>query len=354
VRQLVALSAAAVLVASAVMTGLVRRFTLSLGVMDIPNERSSHSAATPRGGGLSIALTCSAGVAVFAACGVVGPRLLASLLGGGGMVAAVGFLDDRRPVPARWRLAVHALAAAWAVAWLGGLPPLQVGDHLLSSGWLGYALGMLGIVWALNLFNFMDGIDGIAASEAVFVSIGGVLLSLSSHSMEVPAAACIFAAACAGFLLWNWPPARIFMGDVGSGYLGYVLAVLAIAAARDNPVAAWVWLILGGAFFVDATVTLIRRLLLGERIHEAHRSHAYQRLSRRWRSHRPVTLAVIALNVLWLLPAAWYAQRYPRFALWILAGAFAPLIVVVIAAGAGSVERTRPMKPPAAGPPHTL
>jgi Fuc2NAc and GlcNAc transferase len=164
-------------------------------------------------------------------------------------------------------------------------------------------------------------------------------LSLQTASTDVAAVACILCAASAGFLIWNWPPAKIFMGDVGSGYLGYVIAVLAMAATRDNPAAVWVWLILGGVFFVDATVTLARRSLLGERLDEAHRSHAYQWLARRWRSHRRVTLSVLAVNVFWLLPAAWLAMRYPRAALWSLAGAFAPLIILAIAAGAGRREQ---------------
>lgn len=332
-------TAAVVLVVSAAMTEMVRRYALSHGVMDIPNARSSHATATPRGGGLSIVVACTATLVVFAALGTVQSPLLIALLVGGGMVAAIGFLDDRRPMPAALRLAVHIAAAAWAVAWLGGLPAIRVGNLVFSAGWFGYVLGVLGIVWTLNLFNFMDGIDGIAASEAVFVGGGAILLSLPVVSTDVAAVACIFCAASAGFLIWNWPPAKIFMGDVGSGYLGYVIAVLAMAATRDNPVAVWVWLILGGVFFVDATVTLARRSLLGERLHEAHRSHAYQWLARRWRSHRRVTLSVLAVNVFWLLPAAWLAMRYPRFALWSLAGAFVPLIVLAIAAGAGRREQ---------------
>jgi Fuc2NAc and GlcNAc transferase len=214
-----------------------------------------------------------------------------------------------------------------------------VGNLVFSSGWFGYVLGVLGVVWTLNLFNFMDGIDGIAASEAVFVGGGAILLGLHTASTDVAAVACILCAASAGFLIWNWPPAKIFMGDVGSGYLGYVIAVLAMAATLDNPVAVWVWLILGGVFFVDATVTLARRSLMGERLHEAHRSHAYQWLARRWRSHRRVTLSVLAVNVFWLLPAAWLAMRYPQFAVWSLTGAFVPLIILAIAAGAGLREQ---------------
>jgi Fuc2NAc and GlcNAc transferase len=332
----------AVLGVSVVMTGLVRRFALSHGVLDIPNERSSHTTATPRGGGVSIVVACTAALVVFVALERVESRLAIALLGGGLIVAAIGFLDDRRPIPAALRLAVHVLAAGWAVAWLGGLPLLRVGHLVWESGWLGYCLGVLGIVWTLNLFNFMDGIDGIAASEAICVAGGAVLLSLHAGSGDVPVMASIFCAASAGFLIWNWPPAKIFMGDVGSGYSGYVIAVLAMAATRDNAVAVWVWLILGGAFFVDATVTLIRRVLRGEPVHEAHRSHAYQWLARRWGGHLPVTVSVIAVNVLWLLPAAWFATRYPELALWILGVAWAPLIIAAIVAGAGRPERTSP------------
>jgi Fuc2NAc and GlcNAc transferase len=153
--------------------------------------------------------------------------------------------------------------------------------------------------------------------------------------------AVIFAAACAGFLVWNWAPARIFMGDAGSGFLGFFLAVLALAAAREHPTALLVWLVLGGVFFVDATVTLARRLLRGERVQDAHRSHAYQWLSRRWRSHSKVTLAVLALNGMWLVPAAWVAARFPAQAGWVTLLALLPVTVVTVYAGAGKREHPR-------------
>jgi Fuc2NAc and GlcNAc transferase len=338
--ELTLLIGAATLLASATLTYLVRRLALSRGLLDVPNARSSHSKPTPRGGGLAIVLAASAGFCALYGAGVLDSDLFIALTGGGTTIAVVGLLDDRKPLPAGVRFAVHVAAAAWAMVWLGGLPPLRLGASLVNLGWAGHVLAVLGIVWTLNLFNFMDGIDGIAASEAVFVAAsGGSLLLIAGLSPPVPTAALVFAAACAGFLPWNWPLARIFMGDVGSGYLGYTIAVLAIAATRDSPVFAWVWLLLGGAFFVDATVTLARRILRGERPHVAHRSHAYQWLARRWGSHRPVTLAVIAVNVLWLLPSAWVAANYPPLALWILAGAFAPLIIVALAAGAGRQER---------------
>jgi Fuc2NAc and GlcNAc transferase len=324
------------LVAAALLTGLVRRIAAGRGVLDVPNPRSSHQVPTPRGGGLAIVVVTTTCLLVLALRGLFRWDVLAALTGGGLVVALVGFVDDRRSLSAAVRLGVHFSAALWALLCLGGLPPLDVRGVVFAPGWVGYALGALGIVWTLNLFNFMDGIDGIAASEAAFVALGGAALSaLAGGTAEVTFGGLLLGAACLGFLTWNWPPARIFLGDVGSGYLGYVLAVLALAAARANPTALWTWLVLGGVFFVDATLTLFRRTARGERIHQAHRSHAYQLLAQRWGSHRRVTLTVTAVNVLWLLPCALLTTVYPARAPWITLGALAPIVVVVVIAGAG-------------------
>jgi Fuc2NAc and GlcNAc transferase len=269
--------------------------------------------------------------------GTLRSELLVAMAGGGLAVAVVGFIDDRRPVRPAVRLAVHVGAALWALFWVGGLGPLQIGAHPVALGAFGYLLGVLGLVWVLNLFNFMDGIDGIAASEATFVTWGGAWLTAAAApaSAGVAGAAIVFGAACLGFLCWNWPPARVFMGDVGSGYVGYLIGVLALAATRYNPAAIWVWLILGGVFFVDATLTLALRVLRGERAHQAHREHAYQHLARRWSSHGKVTVTVLAVNLAWLLPCAVLAARNPQRALTFVGLAFAPLAVVAIAIGAG-------------------
>jgi Fuc2NAc and GlcNAc transferase len=324
--------------ASAVLTQAMRRLGVSHGLLDVPNERSSHTRPTPRGGGVAIVATCAAGFALLAALQRIDAALFAAL-SGGLVVAGVGFLDDRRPLPAFIRLAAQAAVAAWAVAWFGGLPALRVGAHVVSFGWLGYVFATLGMIWAVNLFNFMDGIDGIAASEAIFVALAGAAVTLArGGSTGVALAAVVFAAACGGFLPWNWPPARIFLGDVGSGYLGYVIVVLAVAATRDDPAALWVWLILGGAFFTDATVTLVRRALRHERVHQAHRSHAYQWLARRWDSHTKVTLSVAAINLVWLLPCAVLATLRPEYSLFCAITALGVLAVLAIAVGSGRPE----------------
>jgi Fuc2NAc and GlcNAc transferase len=319
-----------------VLTWWVRRVALARGLLDQPNDRSSHSIPTPRVGGIAIVIAASAGMLLLLGAGQLDLKLAIALIGGGSAIAAVGFMDDRRRLSARVRFAVHVVAALWALMWLGGLPPLRIGGHITALGPAGYALGVLAIVWVLNLFNFMDGIDGIAASEAIFIVCGATLAAAATGATT--GAALVLGAASGGFLLWNWPPAKIFMGDVGSAYLGYLIGVLAVAATRDDAAAVWIWLTLGGVFFVDATATLIRRALRRERLHQAHRSHAYQRLARRWASHGRATTLVLAINCCWLLPCALFAVRHPALAAWTVVVALAPLAVLAFLTGAGRAE----------------
>ncbi|MGE0189098.1 MAG: glycosyltransferase family 4 protein [Steroidobacteraceae bacterium] len=321
------------------ITAGVRRYALATQLLDHPNVRSSHTVPTPRGGGLSIVIACTVGVLILWFIRAIDMHLALAVVGGGVAIAAVGFMDDRDSLPVSVRMVVHIVAAVGAMYVLGGLSVMQIGGRLVDLGIYGDILGTLAIIWTLNLFNFMDGIDGIATSEAIFVTGAGAGLAyFMGASGSTSLVAVLLAASCLGFLTWNWPPAKIFMGDVGSGYLGYVIAVLAIAAARENPVALFVWLILGGVFFVDATMTLIRRLIRHERVYVAHRSHAYQWLSRRWNSHKRVTVLVLCFNVLWLLPLAWFCLYYPNNAWWISGLALTPVAALAFIAGAGRPE----------------
>lgn len=286
------------------LTGALRRYALARSLMDIPNGRSSHSVPTPRGGGVAIVLSFLAALPLLESVGVLAWPVMWALLGAGAWIAMVGFLDDHGHIAARWRLLAHFIGAGWALGWLGGLPPLVVFGFDLELGWLGYALAAFYLVWLLNLYNFMDGIDGIASVEAICVCLGGALLYLLVGEGTAALAPLLLAVAVAGFLFWNFPPARIFMGDAGSGFLGIALGVLSLQAAWVAPQLLWSWLILLGVFTVDATWTLFRRLLRGEKVYEAHRSHAYQYASRQFGKHLPVTLAVAMLNLFWLLPIA--------------------------------------------------
>ena len=329
------LVAASAFVVTAVLTEAVRRLLLHRGMLDIPNSRSSHQEPTPRGGGIAIVAATQMGMLALFVMGQI-PLSLLLAVSGGLAIAAIGFADDLRHVHHLLRLAVHCSAAIWALACLHGVAPLNVGGRVADLGALGLVLAFFGIVWTLNLFNFMDGLDGLAGSEAVFVlAVGG---SLAGGAAGAGPAAVVVAAAAAGFLLWNWPPARIFLGDVGSCYLGYLVAVLAFDAGRGLPAAPWIWLILGSIFFADATVTLMRRMLRGEHVYKAHRTHAFQWQVRRWGSHRAVTSAVTMINIAVLLPLAVLARNQPAYSMLIALTTLAALSVFALIVGSGRHE----------------
>ncbi len=324
---------------SALLTGLVRRYAMARGVLDVPNARSSHTMPTPRGGGIAIVAAALAGFFGLAVVGGWAPAALWALAGAGGLVALVGFLDDHGHVAPGWRLAAHFAAAAWVLGWLGALPSMTIAGATFEPGWPGLLVAALCLVWLLNLYNFMDGIDGIAGVEAVAVGVGGALLHAAAGEHALATAPLVLAGAAAGFLLWNFPPAKIFMGDSGSGFLGIAVGVLWLHSAGQAPQLLWSWAILLGVFVVDASATLLRRLLRGERILEAHRSHAYQRASRRLGGHRPVTLAVAAIDIGWLLPIALWVGAGGIDGAAGLAIAYLPLVALAIALGAGKPDR---------------
>jgi Fuc2NAc and GlcNAc transferase len=314
------------------------RYALRRKLLDVPNVRSSHVVPTPRGGGLAIVLSFFAAISALLMLGLLDSKAMLALAAGGA-IAGVGLLDDHSQVSAKWRFGVHLAAAIFVVAVLGAIH-LPV-FHGLGPGayWLSALLTVFTFTWATNLFNFMDGIDGLAAGEAIFMSAGGAILNYANAGdAGLTAAMACLTAATLGFSLWNWPPARLFMGDVGSGFLGFILTALAFASSQRRGVAIGAWAILGGVFLVDASLTLVRRMIRGDRWSEPHRTHAYQHLARRWHAHLPVTLLAGAINVVWLLPWAWYAARYPGRAVYYVVIALLPLLVLAFFAGSGRSE----------------
>ena len=286
-------------------TGLIRRYAISRNVLDTPNQRSSHAVPTPRGGGIAIVVAFFAGILPLVLDGHIAPGIATALVGGGAIVAVTGFVDDHRPIAARWRLITHFGAAGWVIYWLGGLACVSALGRTFCLSWAGYAITGLALVWLLNLYNFMDGIDGIAGVEAVTVSVSACALYAG---LPMARGDCLLLAvltfATIGFLLWNFAPAKIFMGDAGSGFLGLVLGALALHAAASLPNGLWVWTILLGVFIADATITLARRVGRGEKFYEGHRDHAYQHAALRVGGHSHVTIAVAVINIFWLLPMA--------------------------------------------------
>lgn len=320
--------------ASLLLTMWARSVAMATGVIDTPNERSSHAIPTPRGGGVAIVASSLIGIGILTAAGVVSIHLFVAIAGGGVAVALVGLLDDYRALPARARLAVHLIAAGWAVFWSDPTGFLLAGGHLALPKMLGGAVSAVGIAWFLNIFNFMDGIDGIAASEAAFVCGAAGLLAGCIDGVGLVAVALILAAASLGFLVWNWPPARVFMGDVGSGYIGFVLGVMAVFEVNLSFEKIWMWFVLCGIFVVDSTITLARRFWRREALATAHRMHAYQHAAARF-GHGRVTAAALAINVLWLLPLAAVSALWVNHGMLVTVAALVPLGGLAVLLGAG-------------------
>lgn len=329
-----------VFVASYFLTGLVRYYALNNRLMDVPIARSSHVLPTPRGGGLSIVLVF---FAMIGCMGLLGWRVsdnneLEKLLWFGILVAGVGFWDDHVHVSARYRLVVHLLAAFGVLWGLPYLPVISVFSFKLDSSFLSYCFYVSMLVWFVNMYNFMDGIDGLASIEAITVSLGAALILFTQYQVGWALVLLLLAFSMIGFLLWNWPPAKIFMGDACSGFLGFSFGAIAIVTSLERGDNLWSWWILLAVFITDATMTLIRRVLRGEKWYLAHRSHAYQILSRRLGSHKRVALGVGMINLFWLLPLAYLSANLTLWAPLVFIVAVFPLFVIAFRVGAGIVN----------------
>lgn len=279
------------------VTWLVARNAPRLGLLDVPNERSSHQQSTPRGGGLGIVAGVAAGLLVLLAAGVHPGRDLGILLAGMAVIAVVGLVDDLRSIRARYRLAAQLAVAIAVVLLLGGVerfplpPPLDV-----PIGWLGVPLAAVWLVGVVNFYNFMDGIDGLAAGQAVASCAGVAIAAWSAGAVEL---AVVLGAAAIGFLILNSPPARVFLGDVGSTSLGFAIAGVPLLAPAGTRSMALFGVAIGlTLFLLDPLETLVRRVRAGHRIGTAHRWHSYQLLASTRERQRTVTLAIVLAGLI--------------------------------------------------------
>lgn len=340
---------------SALLTWVLRHYAIRRGLMDNPNNRSSHLTATPRGGGLAfvlVFLTLMIWAKKFYTSSLLGIEPLDMvLLAGGGMVALIGFIDDHRDLSARLRILIHFAAAGVAI-WLVGTPPVSLGSWVVTEGWWLSMLFVLMLVWLLNLYNFMDGIDGIASMQAITVlSSASVILILNGAELQIVLWLMLLASGVAGFLVWNWAPAKIFMGDAASGFLGFCLGVFACFTSMHYPIALWSWVILLGLFVADASWTLVVRVLNGEKWYQPHAKHAYQVLARyrqaqlvddgltpeqaRAGAHKWVVFHLLLINLFWLAPLAWLASFKPVYGVFLVVVAYLPLFFMAWRVGAG-------------------
>ncbi len=274
-------------IVSIVLTYMIKAYALKKSVMDIPNERSSHTVPTPRGGGAAIIIVFYIGVFYFRES--IDIKLFYALLCGV-PVALIGLMDDIFTLSSKLRFLIQSISTGTALYFLGGVTYIDLMLFEFQGWWLNI-VAFLAIVWLTNLYNFLDGIDGYAGSEAVIGGLG--LFLLFNHPLGL-----VIVAAALGFLIFNWHQASIFMGDIGSTTLGFIFAVFVFTDTGHGSI--YVWLVLLSLFWFDATLTLIRRYLNGERISQAHKKHAYQRLVQSGWRHDKVAGYALLFNLLFL------------------------------------------------------
>lgn len=311
------------LLLSIVLCGVYLRFATTWRILDTPNERSSHSLPTPHGGGIALLVAFAAGLALATPLYGAWIEPFPTLAGGALVLAVLGIIDDLRGLPVALRLLLYAAVCLCAAVML--LQDITTANRVYG-GFL-VLVSALAMLWSLNLYNFMDGIDGLAALQAVLACVGGAWLSWSyAGDVAYPLFCLLIAAAHGGFLVWNFPPARLFMGDAGSVPTGFLLAGLAVAGAVHGQLNPLCWLVLLAAFVTDASWTLAWRIATGQPFTQAHRLHAYQRLSQRWNSHLGVDALLVVINLAWLFPLAYALQSWPELSLFWVILAYLPLV----------------------------
>lgn len=283
-----AIAAAASFLVALIGTGLLSRILADRGILDLPNQRSSHQRATPRGGGIAVVAAILVGFGILILAGQSLPPGIGAVIVITLVIAGVSWADDVHGLPAWLRFGLQAACVGASIYLL----PVPVPGILVGlPGWTQHVVMGLAWLWFINLYNFMDGIDGITGIETLVVAIGvAAVLVAAGDGRTLIAPALVIAAAMPGFLKWNWHPARIFMGDVGSVALGYLLGWLLLASTSAGSTSAAV--IVAGYYVADATITLARRALKGEKVWQAHRQHAYQQAVQNGLSHGAVSLRV--------------------------------------------------------------
>ncbi len=292
--------------ASWLFTRLFRFVALRSNWFDTPNQRSSHVTPVPSGAGLGFMAACLLTWWFMAPFNPLGADSAITIIAASAVLGLLGFVDDRIELGARVRFFAQLLASIIVIAQLGGFAPLSLFDVVIHPKHvLALMFAALWLLWMTNLTNFMDGINGLAAAQILFVSavFGGFYWQLGSFGLA--AFWWVISAAMIGFLPLNFPHARVFMGDAGSVFLGFLVAGMAIWMGWQNPDFFWLTVILMSTFITDSTMTLLRRLIKRERLSQAHRSHIYQRLAQALGSHAKVVGLYSMINVVWVLPVAY-------------------------------------------------
>jgi Fuc2NAc and GlcNAc transferase len=285
---------------SFLLTWMIRNYALRRKMVALPNERSLHDIPTPFGGGIAIVITWYAGLVVFYFSGVVDREFFLALMSGV-LLAVVSFIDDIIDIKPAIRLFVHFVTAILAFWLLGGLRALILPGFETNYQFIIYPVAIVGMVWFINLFNFMDGVDGFASVEAIIIC--SVLFVFTWDLTTLLLIFCV-----SGFLYWNWPKAKIFMGDVGSTQLGFIIVVMGIHFHNAFDFSILNWIMITSPFWFDATLTLFRRWRNGEKLSTGHRKHVYQRIVQAGYSHLEVIYFLVVINIVIILLIAVYRE----------------------------------------------
>ncbi|WNL15927.1 glycosyltransferase family 4 protein [Arcobacter cryaerophilus gv. pseudocryaerophilus] len=272
------------------LTYFIKNYMIKKSLVASVNERSSHTVPTPHGGGIALAITWFIGLFYLYFIGEISSNLFYALLFGA-VISIVSFFDDIYELSPKIRLIVQSIVAIGGLYFLGGFETFTFGIFDIQNPIFTNIFAFFMIIWFINLYNFLDGINGYAGSEAIFLALAGFILFSGNHFL-------VLSVAVLGFLYWNWNNAKIFMGDVGSTLLGYNIAIFTIYYANEESTNFWIWIILFGIYWFDATLTLIRRKLNKEKLSQAHKKHGYQRLTQAGWSHYKVTNYSIGLNII--------------------------------------------------------
>jgi len=321
---------------SLAFTVYYRKLAVRWGIMDVPNSRSSHTEPIPRGAGITFFLSFNLVLGLLIWQNQIALNYILPVVIGGPVILILGYWDDLQSLSAKVRLFFHFGAAVFVFFLISnGFSKAVTISFLPQWPWLTAGFCVFFIAWFINLYNFMDGADGLATSIGMVGAGLIAILSFMAGNKDLAIIYVVLAYSLAGFLIFNWNPAKVFMGDSGAYYLGYIFGSLALVSKMYYDSSLYVHLIIFGLFIVDATWTLVRRIVRMEYVFKAHKMHAFQKLiAKRW-GHARVTSLYVLITVLWLFPMAAFSMNFPFYSFLFLVIAYIPVFVFVLSLKAG-------------------
>ena len=293
-------------------------FSKFLNLIDTPNKRSSHKIPTSKGGGISIVLLTFIAIIFLYFDRSIDTTFGISLILGSTIIAITGFLDDLYNLSVIRRIILYSLSIFISIIILVPETNLVIGNTKIEMSVFAYLVYAVYIFWLMNLFNFMDGTDGYAGIQTVSTAFFTWLVLSNTIETNEHLILLVILASTLGFLIWNWSPAKIFMGDVGSCTLGFIFALFSVYSSNQGHLSISVWLILLSPFIGDASFTLIKEILNGKKWYQAHNNHAYQKLYQIGFNHRVIAKGLLVINLICIWPLAYIAIVNPDIELYIL------------------------------------